>query len=83
MGLDLMFSSFSFYAILTSSYMERRYISMIKQKHVDAAREVRLWFKEVIIPAGVIVALFKDGDKLKEKAGKIKDHAKQKIGFTV
>lgn len=56
---------------------------MIKQKHVDAAREVRLWFKEVIIPAGVIVALFKDGDKLKEKAGKIKDHAKQKIGFTV
>ena len=50
----------------------------IKQKHVDAAREVRLWFKEVIIPAGVVYAFVKDDSKLKQKAGKIKERVEQK-----
>ena len=49
----------------------------IKQKHVDAAREVRLWFKEVIIPAGVVVALFKNPDALKNKANKVKDRVEE------
>lgn len=30
---------------------------MLKQKHVDAAREVRLWLAQVIIPVGTMAVM--------------------------
>lgn len=57
---------------------------MIKTKHIDASREIRLWITQVFIPTGVGIYIFVNTEtgqkcirKTKEKFKKIKDkHAK-------
>lgn len=53
---------------------------MIKTKHVDASREIRLWITQVIIPTGVCIYIFVNTEtgqkcikKTKDKFKKIKD----------
>lgn len=57
---------------------------MIKQKHLDTSREIRLWVTQVIIPVGIGTYLFVNSQtgkkciaKTKAKIEKMKkEHAK-------
>ena len=66
----------------TSPIIERRYlnfiggIEMIKQKHIDGARELRLWLTYVVLPAGMI---YYSSPDLQHKVKNLKNSAKRKI----
>ncbi len=49
---------------------------MLKQKHVDAAREVRLWMTQVVIPIGGILVLANDDirSKINNGMNSVKDN---------
>lgn len=46
----------------------------MKQKHIDASREVRLWLRDLIVPTVVIVAAVMSKPEIRESASnKIKN----------
>lgn len=49
---------------------------MIKQKHVDAAREVRLWLTYVILPAAMI---YGSSPAIQDKVKEVRNSAKWKM----
>lgn len=50
---------------------------MLKQKHVDAAREVRLWMSQVIIPIGGIIVM--TNPKVSSKVNEGVNNVKNKV----
>ena len=36
---------------------------MIRQKHIDASREIRLWITQVILPVGIGGVIFLNSEK--------------------
>ena len=50
---------------------------MLKQKHVDASREVRLWVSQIIIPIGALIVL--TNDEAREKLKEAVDGVGQKV----
>ena len=56
----------------------------MKQKHVDAAREVRLWLGQIIVPVMTTGAILMSNDDIryaaKNKAERIKQSVLNKLG---
>ena len=53
---------------------------MLKYKHIEAAREVRLWVGQIVLPvAGVLLAFPEAREKVREKYVEAKDFVSRKI----
>ena len=55
----------------------------LKQKHIDAFRETRLWLGQVIIPMGIAIAYLNSNEELKKNivntCGKVKNKVQNLI----
>lgn len=45
---------------------------MIKTKHIEAAREMRLWLMTVVLPVGYLFCAYGGADKAKELYSMVK-----------
>ena len=51
----------------------------MKQKHIDASREARLWIGQVIVPAVIAGAMFLSNDKAKAYVSDVKEKVVSKF----
>lgn len=52
----------------------------MKQKHIDAAREIRLWIRDIVIPAlGITLMVPEAREAVAEKYQEIKQNVKTKF----
>lgn len=51
----------------------------MKQKHIDASREARLWIGQVIVPAFIAGAMFLTNDKAKAYVSDVKEKVVSKF----
>jgi hypothetical protein len=51
----------------------------MKQKHIDASREVRLWIGDVIVPAVTLIAVVLTNENVRAKAVDMKDKVVSKF----
>lgn len=53
----------------------------MKQKHIDASREARLWLSQIIIPiVGIVMMVPETREKALAKAQEMKESIKAKFG---
>jgi hypothetical protein len=53
----------------------------MKQKHIDASREARLWLSQIIIPiVGIVMMVPETREKALTKAQEMKESIKAKFG---